>query len=281
MQQEQIIVVRNLRFARKSAAARWWLDDNPFASAWFNALSLSFPRGEAMFIAAVKHFRTDAPADLAEQIRAFVQQEVNHTREHVAFNRSVADAGYDVAAIDARIARLVERVFERPPIVWLTVTTALEHFTAMFAHEFLARPEHFVGSATEQAGLWRWHAVEEIEHKAVAFDTWRHATRAMPRRRRYLLRTLIMIDVTGRFLRNRFRDALELLEQDGITGWRARRGLLHYVLVSPGVLRAVLPAWLAWFRPGFHPWDTDDTHLIARYESDQAAAGNDGIRSRV
>ena len=59
----------------------------------------------------------------------------------------------------------------------LGVTIALEHFTAMFAHEFLEHPEHFVGAEVEQAELWRWHAVEELEHKGVAYDTWLHATR--------------------------------------------------------------------------------------------------------
>ena len=76
------------------------------------------------------------------------------------------------------------------------MTIALEHFTAMFAHEFLAHPEHFVGAETEQAELWRWHAVEEIEHKGVAYDTWLHATRDWSRWKRWKVKSLLMLVIT-------------------------------------------------------------------------------------
>ena len=87
------IVVRDRRFGRKQAQERWWLNGDPVATAWFNALSATFPRGETLFVDAVKAFRYDAPRRLAEEIRGFIRQEVNHTREHLAFNRAAADAG--------------------------------------------------------------------------------------------------------------------------------------------------------------------------------------------
>lgn len=260
------LTIRNRRFSRDAPSQRWWLDNDPIATAWFNALSLTFPRGEAMFIDAVRHFREGTDPRLAEQIRAFIQQEVNHTREHVAFNRGAVEGGYAIEAIMARIERLVQEVYERPPIVWLGITMALEHFTAMFAHELLSNPRHFIGSKTEQAEIWQWHAVEEIEHKAVAYDTWRHATREWSDFRRWWVRSALMLNTTYRFFANRTRDALELLAQDGITGWRARAALWHYLLVKPGIMRSILPSWLAYFRPGFHPWDIDDSALIARYD---------------
>src|SRR5690606_7714502 len=111
----------------------------------------------------------------------FIVQEANHTREHLALNRIAADAGYDMAGIDRRVEELLEMTRGRPPIVDLASTMALEHYTAMMAHEFLARPEHFAGADPDVAALWRWHAVEEIEHKAVAYDTWLHATRGWSR----------------------------------------------------------------------------------------------------
>jgi predicted metal-dependent hydrolase len=77
---------------------RWWLGGDPFATAFMNALSVTFPKGEAFFIESVKHFRDGASPKLAGEIRAFVQQEVMHSREHVAFNKRVTDAGYDIVA---------------------------------------------------------------------------------------------------------------------------------------------------------------------------------------
>jgi len=88
----QAITVRDLRFVRESKPPRWWLGGDPVATAWFNALSGTFPRGEAYFIEAVKAHRDGVPPKLNEEIRAFIVQEVNHTREHLAFNRIAAEA---------------------------------------------------------------------------------------------------------------------------------------------------------------------------------------------
>ncbi|MFC3102233.1 metal-dependent hydrolase [Altererythrobacter lauratis] len=261
------LTVRDRRFGREQKLPHHWLGGDPVASAWFTALSASFPRGEAMFIAAVKAHRDGTDPALAAQIRDFIRQEVNHSREHLAFNRAAEDAGYDLASIDARVAALVAMTEDKPPIIRLAITAALEHFTAIFSHQFLTRPEHFGHADGDLAELWRWHAVEEIEHKAVAFDTLLHATRDWTPRRRWLLRAAVMADVSRRFLRNRWIDALELLAQDGITGWRASWRLFAYLWLKPGILTRVVPAWAGWFAPGFHPWQIDDRHLIAGYQA--------------
>ncbi len=261
------IIVRDQRFGRQQKPGRWWLGGDPIATAWHNALSATFPRGEAMFIEAVKAHREGAPPKLEAEIRAFVKQEINHTREHVVFNKAAADAGYDMAKIDARVGELMEMIKQRPQIVNLAATIALEHYTAMMAHEFLANPQHFKDAEPETAAMWRWHAIEEIEHKGVAYDTFRHATRNWSRLRRYRLKSVMMLLVTFNFLRNRWNDTLELLEQDGLTGWKVKGKLLWYLVGTPGVLRKIFPAWVAYFLPGFHPWKHDDRALIAKAES--------------
>jgi predicted metal-dependent hydrolase len=266
------ITVRDRRFGRSTAPGRSWLGGDPVASCWFTALSLTFPRGEAFFIEAVRANRAGAPPRLETEIRAFVRQEANHSREHIAFNRAAETAGYDVRAIDQHVASLLDEAGQKPPIARLAVTMALEHFTAMFAHDFLTHSEQFFSSEVPQAELWRWHAAEEIEHKGVAYDTWLHATRDWPRLRRWWMRSLVMLSVTRRFVAHRTRDALDLLAQDGLDRGEARRRLLWYLWGKPGLLRRMFPAWLGFFRPGFHPWNTDDRALIARYESDYAAA---------
>lgn len=261
------IFVRDLRFNRNNAARRWWLNGDPVATAWFNALSGTFPRGEAYFIEAVKAHRDGVPPELAEDIRAFVVQEVNHTREHLAFNRIAGEAGYDMARIDAGVAEQMAMLEGRPRILDLAATMALEHYTAMMAHEFLLRPEHFAGADPEPAAMWRWHAIEEIEHKAVAYDTWLHATRAWSRFRRWRVKSLMMLVITKNFIAHRISDTLHLLAQDGLTGWRVKWRLFKFLLWSPGVLRRIFPAWVSYFLPGFHPWNVDDRALIADAEA--------------
>ena len=265
------ITVRDERFNRESTPRRWWAGE-PFGTAWHNALSATFPRGEAFFIEAVKAHREGADPQLAAEIRAFVKQEINHTREHIAFNKLAENAGYDIKAIDERVREMLEMTKGRPEILNLAATMALEHYTAMMAHEFLANPKHFAKADPEVRDMWRWHSVEEIEHKGVAFDTWNHATRGWTPWRRWKLRSLMMLIVTGRFFKHRWEDSMNLLAQDGITGWKARRGLFRYLAFTPGVVRRIFPAWLAYFKPGFHPWDHDDRALIGLYEGEFDAA---------
>jgi predicted metal-dependent hydrolase len=262
------ITVRDQRFGRADKPGRWWLNGDPIATAWHNALSATFPRGEAFFIEAVKAHRDGASPKLAEEIRAFVKQEINHTREHIVFNKAAVDAGYDLEKIDARVAANLELTKDRPAIINLAVTIALEHYTAMMAHDFLANPRHFAGAAGDAGAMWRWHAMEEIEHKGVAFDTYLHATRDWSRWRRWKLKSIMMVIVTKNFITNRWNDSLDLLAQDGITGARVKWQLAAYLLWQPGILRRIFPAWCAYFLPGFHPWNHDDRALIGKTESE-------------
>jgi uncharacterized protein len=270
------ITIRDLRFLRGARPQRWWLGGDPVATAWFTALSATFPRGEAFFIEAVKAHREGVPAQLAEQIRAFIVQEVNHSREHLALNRVAEAAGYDLAGIDRHVSELLGQLDGRPAILNLASTMALEHFTAMMAHEFLAHPEHLAGGDPEVMALWRWHAIEEIEHKAVAYDTWLHATRSWSRWKRWRVKSLLMLLVTKNFLTHRIHDALGLLAQDGITGAAAKRRLMAFLLWKPGVLRRIFPSWLAYFLPGFHPWSTDDRGLITKAEHELGSNAANG-----
>ncbi len=266
------ITVRDRRFGRETAPSRWWLNGDPVATAWHNALSATFPRGETMFIEAVKAHRDDAPPRLAAEIRAFVAQEINHTREHIAFNKAATAAGYDLSSIDARIAEIMELIRQRPPIVNLAATIALEHYTAMMAHEFLANPKHFSGGEAETVAMWKWHAIEEIEHKGVAFDTYLHATRDWSRWRRWKLKSTMMLVISINFLRNRWKDSLHLLAQDGLTGAKWKLKLAWYLIGSPGVLRRIFPAWCSYFLPGFHPWNHDDRALVGKADSEFSGA---------
>lgn len=262
------ITVRDRRFGRDQKPSRWWLNGDPVATAWHNALSATFPRGEAFFIESVKAHREGASPKLAEEIRAFVKQEINHTREHVAFNRAATDAGYDVAKIDRKVEEMLAMTKGRPAIINLAATMALEHYTAMMAQQFLANPAHFAGADPEAAAMWRWHSIEEIEHKGVAYDTWLHATRDWSKWRRWKLKSLMMVLVTSRFFKNRVADTLDLLAQDGLTGAKWKFKLAAYLLWKPGIVSRIFPAWLSYFLPGFHPWNHDDRALIGKHDSE-------------
>jgi predicted metal-dependent hydrolase len=264
---------RDRRFGRGAELTRWWLGGDPVATAFFNALSVTFPKGEAFFVESVRAFRDAAPPRLAAEIAGFTKQEVLHTREHVAFNRRVADAGYDVTALELVVDDRLALVRSRHPIVSLAATMALEHFTAILAHALLADPRHLTGADPAAAALWRWHAIEEIEHKGVAYDTWLHATRDWSRWRRWSVKARVMLLVTRNFLVDRTAGALDLLRQDGLSGPRIWAALAWYAMVRPGMVRRVAGAWAGYFLPGFHPWNHDDRALIAAADRGGELAG--------
>jgi predicted metal-dependent hydrolase len=270
------ITPRDRRFGRQAAATRLWHGGRVEATAIYNALSTTFPRGEAFFVESVRAFRDDAPPKLAEEIQAFTTQEAIHSREHDAFNKRAAEAGYDLTALEAQVEKRLAVTRGKPPIVSLAATMALEHFTAILAHQLLAERRHLEGGEQEAADLWRWHAVEEIEHKGVAYDTWLHATREWPRTKRWKLKARVMLYVTRNFVVDRTAGALELMRQDGVTGLKAWRILLWHLWIRPGMFRKIAGAWLKFFLPGFHPWNEDDRHLLGAYAS--IASGEESKR---
>jgi len=266
------ITPRDLRFGRGNVMRRWWLNDDPYATAFYNALSVTFPKGEGFFVDSVRAFRKGTSPQLRSEIQAFIKQEVIHTREHVAFNRHVTDQGYDTAPLERDVDAALALTRGKPAIASLAATMALEHFTAMLAHQLIANPKHLAGGDEQAAALWRWHAAEEIEHKGVAYDTWLHATQGWSRWKRWKIKSIVMIATTIKFFHGRRRGMLELLRQDGLTGPKVWARLAWYAFGNPGMARKILGAWIAFFLPGFHPWNHDDRKLIALAESDYAAA---------
>ena len=261
------ITPRDLRFGRGSRQDHWWMGGDAVATAFYNALSATFPKGEAFFVESVRLFREGTPPKLAAEIKAFVTQEVMHSREHVQFNKRALEGGYDMSPLEERVEWRLSITRARPPIVNLAATMCLEHFTAILAHELLANPRHLDAADIESGNLWRWHSIEEIEHKGVAYDTWLHATQGWTRWKRWKVKAKVMLFVTRNFVVDRSFGTLELLRQDGIAGPRAWARMLWFAWVRPGMLRKIFGAWLAFFLPGFHPWNHDDRALIAAAEA--------------
>lgn len=271
-----VIEKRDVRFGRNRRLERWWHGGDAGRTAFFNALSSTFPVGEKFFMTAVRHYRDEAPEELREQIQDFIYQESMHTREHVVFNRQASDAGFDIAPLEERAARTINWAKRRSPLQQLAATCALEHFTATLAHDLLSDPAHLKGASEEPARLWKWHAIEEVEHKAVAFDTYLVATRKMSRFRRWLKRSTVMAVTSMRFHYVIYRNTADLLRQDGKNDLRTWLKLLSYLYGSPGPMRKLLGEVFAYMRPGFHPWQVDDRHLLKAALKDLALSDAKG-----
>jgi uncharacterized protein len=262
---DHIIPIRNIQFNRDPGLhPRWWHSGDPVPTAFFNALSCTFPEGEKFFMDSVRHYRDQVPSDLRAEIKQFIGQEAVHSREHAAFNDLATHSGYDVTPLEARAKRYLGFGRKRSRIEQLAATAALEHFTAILAHALLASDSRDMQGAPDDAvRLWTWHAMEEIEHKAVSYDTFLYMTRSWWPVRRYLLRVRAMILGTILLFLAIGGNMGDSYRQDGVRNLRTWLRTIGYLLGSPGILRRIALPYLDYFRPGFHPWQHDDRALLS------------------
>ncbi len=264
------IVPRQMGFEFPEDTPKYWFDGDPWATHMLNALSLLFPSGEREFVASVRAVRerVQDPA-LLDAIRAFVLQETNHGVEHDAFNAWLRGQGVPVDSIYELLEREIEA--QRGTLSKegdLAVTAALEHFTAILAQALLTTPEVTEAMHENTRYLWVWHAIEETEHKAVAFDVYETVDGS------YARRALLMLLVTALFLRDTTRLHLFLLANDGQLGNVRSFARFVWRFWGPrGHFTKLVPAYLEYFRPGFHPWQQDSRPAVARWK--------DAVEARV
>ncbi|MBK5376001.1 metal-dependent hydrolase [Pseudomonas sp. TH43] len=265
---------RDVRFALDEQIPRYWYRGWPHVTRFFDGLSIMFPLGEKLFIDSVVHFRKaiEKHPVLAQAVDAFVYQEAAHIREHRAYNRLLAAQGAPIDALEQLLLRRQEVGKKFSPAMRLAMTASLEHFTAILSDQLLRHPAVLNGADAKMAMLWRWHAIEETEHKAVAYDVLRVVV-SNPLRR-YLKRCGVMLIMTGYFAVDVMYFIYRLAGNDG----QRRNGrewlrLLGWLFVHPGPLTRVFPRWLAWFMPGFHPnhLDTREALQAARQTLDEYA----------
>jgi uncharacterized protein len=260
-----IPIRRNLHFKLKPESLGHWHAQGPYVTHFVNAMSIFFPEGERYFIHTVRHYRDRiSDPDLQAAVTAFIGQEAMHGREHEHYNRLLAQAGLPAKELEAHAARFLDLLKAKlPAAAQLSVTIAQEHFTAIMAQLVLTDPRLTAGADSRLSALWHWHALEEIEHKAVAFDVYEAV---MGRgAKAYALRSGSMLLTTAGFLGLVLYYQQQLLKADPLV----RRGLgfgkfLDFMFGSQGLLPRLALPWLAYFRPGFHPWDHDNRHLLTQ-----------------
>jgi predicted metal-dependent hydrolase len=266
------VAPRDIRFDLDAVRQGHWLGGDPVGTAVFNALSLTFPDGERLFMDAVRNYRHLLSGKLLEDAKGFIAQEAIHSREHHQLNSLIDRQRYPVAEVEEMVRARVKMARERGKMAMLVSTIALEHFTAMMAEMHARHRDLFDNSPPGVEQLWRWHAMEETEHKAVAYDVFLEATKAWSPLRRYRMRCRAMAFVTFMFTRNITRYAARLLEADGYAPKAALKAVKRFVWGNPGIFRRGWRTYLAWYRPGFHPWDQDDREQFADWKAEFDAA---------
>ena len=256
---------RNMNFELEKSLATDWADNDPFLTAVFNAMSMSFPSGERNFIDSVRHYQDRITDEkLLNDVKGFYKQEGIHSREHRKYNKILCEQrGYDYDDLESVFLRRIEMGNNDPRItsrVILASTVSVEHFTASFGESLLEGRilKNIDGPIGE---LWQWHALEELEHKSVAFDVYEQIGGS------HEMRTRVMRLAMVTLLIDTLRVTFKILRHDKqMWTWSTLKGLSKFLFSKTGFIRAHVPAYKDFFRKDFHPWDRDNRDLLEQWQ---------------
>jgi uncharacterized protein len=239
---------------------RHWLFGNAAATATSNGINLLFPHGERFFVRSVKHYldRIEDP-QLRQQIKGFFGQEGRHAKAHDDFTEILRVQGFEVDRFLDSYKRITDWLEARlHPKLNLAITAACEHFTAILAYG--AFKHHLLDQAAPQVReLLAWHAAEEIEHKAVAFDVLQTIDPS------YALRTAGLVLASALLGGFWIWAAVMLLRQEGLGPLATLRELRRVPKRENVISRVFGRGIRQYLRRDFHPRDNDDSRMAAEW----------------
>jgi uncharacterized protein len=267
--------VRKLDVDLSLGFERHWFGGDAFRTAYYNALSMSFPAGEQLFIDSVKNALAMLPdipehAALRYQCADFAAQESTHRHVHTQYNAVLEQQGLK-NHVEPRIwARFKKVEHLLTPRHHLAITAAYEHYTAVFAHISLGRPDMTANASPLMRTLWNWHALEETEHKAVAFDLY-HAVGG-----NYRWRVRWFLFVSIQFALDSLRQTVNNLWHDGTlfkpsTWCSAAQFYFGRPARGGGWVWLTTKPLLAYLKRDFHPWQQDNRAAAQTYAAAHAS----------
>jgi predicted metal-dependent hydrolase len=252
---QPIVPREKLDFGLDGDIPKYWFEGNAFKTRYFDAMSTIFPEGERYFISCVRDFRDQiTDPQLRQDVKDFMRQEGQHGIVHTQYNNRLKAQGIDVDHLERVQHHIMFNLLRKhlPAHVTLADTAAAEHLTATMAHVLFERKEVLAKVDHRMRAMYAWHAMEEVEHKAVAFDVMQKVAKVG-----YLRRVFALLLVTLGFNINTFIICHYMLKCDGFSGLQRLRLFakgLWWLYRPGGVYMAMLGPYLQYLKPGFHPW---------------------------
>lgn len=239
-----------------------WANNDAYTTTFLNALSLLFPEGERFFVESVKAHMKYITEPMKADVTGFIGQEAMHGKAHRELNELIVAHGYKQAPyVEKNLRTFLKSVRKNvlSPKSQLAVTCALEHFTAMMAEQLLTNRKMRDEISSSMIGLWCWHALEETEHKSVAYDVYEAAGGG------YVRRVWIMALATTIFFIAQAIVHANLMRTRGVL-WKpwTWKGFVK-MWIYPAYFTQLVPVYFQYFKPGFHPTDRDTTALCAHW----------------
>lgn len=249
---------------------RYWHSNDPVTTHFFNALQATFPEGERFFIDSARDVRKKIgkeklPPLLQKHIETFIRQEAYHGQHHEMWTKALISMGYDkMDSFSEELKRM--RLWAKDNVAAeyrLAMTSASEHFTASMANFFIyKRPDLLRGAAKPFQQLLLYHALEELEHKAVCYDLYQHSEGG------YSLRMLGLFVSSVDIMKQVSERHIYLLKKDGLWNLTNKIKALNLIWGRKGIALQLIPYVLDYTKPNFHPWDTDERQMLQSSFSD-------------
>lgn len=229
---------------------KYWLDGCPVRTHFYDALSVLFPAWETAFAKIVAAYKQDiADPVLLRRMDQFIAQETAHGNAHHAHNLRVG-----ATELEAQEFAKIAAVLRRPKMkLWLATMVSIENLAAGLSRWFL---RSYGTRSGREFALFRWHSVEELEHKSLAIDLWdalgytRNDLAKLLAANRWYVLGFISRYVTAKLRADHVKFNFRLVAG---AGWLA-------CMLSKLAVTSLRPV-----HPKFHPDRIDDTALIQRY----------------
>lgn len=250
-----IIPREKLQFNLDGDIPKYWAGGDAFQSRFWDALSLIFPPGEKYFMNCVRAYRDEiSDPKLLQDIKDFNRQEAQHSMVHRQDNERLRKQGVDVDALSGYIDELLNKGYAKKYSKGynVAVTSALEHFTSIIAHSLFDKRDVMKEADYRVRAMYAWHAIEEVEHKGVAYDVMEDYAKVG-----YFKRVLALLHASYMFPRVIFRTQRALMIHDGFNAFQRLKilgGGLWWLVKPGGLLQPMLKAYWTYYKPGYHPW---------------------------
>lgn len=272
--QPDIEARKDLDFGLDENTPKYWHSNDPFKTRIHDALQSTFPEGERYFISCIRAFR-DRIKDpkLQHEVKEFTVQEAQHGIAHTTYNKLLEKQGMPMErllAFHKDKTRGDEKRFS--PEFNLALTASFEHFTALLADAYFSRKETTAGMDPKMKALFAWHAIEEMEHRSVAFNVMQSVAKVG-----YFKRSYAMIYGTWMVMYFMFSLSDEMLKADGFSKWQRRKMFfknLNWMFGYKGILSSFTPSLLRYFKPGFHPEEIPVIHNYPNWVEAYNESGN-------
>ena len=242
---------------------RYWNDNSPFKTHFLNALSITLPDCEKFFIETViLYSKKITDHNQITEVKEFIKQESHHSRAHRKYNKWLSAQGLPVDTLQRDQTRMWSIASTHlGDSNRLALTICVEHVTVVYASVFLQHQQILNNMHPHFRKIWKWHALEEIEHKAVAMNVW-NALEGND-----LRKNLIMFLVLPTYIWYVGKNTLTFLYVDKeLFKWQTLKDSVHFFFnKDTGLLRKSFLPWFEFLKRDFHPNDQDHSNILQEY----------------